>query len=349
MEALLALTDTLVFKIILLIIGFVLLIKGADIFVEGASSVAKKLKVPPLIIGMTIVAMGTSLPEAAVSVSASMNNANSLAVSNVVGSNIFNLMMVLGTCALFNRLTVSKDVLKRDYPFSIICAVLMIILGVFGFTEDGYGINWEIDRAAGILYLILFVAFIVVLIVTAMKARKKALETGVSAERSLADEMEEDVADHPIWKAIIFIVLGAVMIKFGGDWVVDGATAVASALGVSDTIIGLTICAVGTSLPELVTSIVAARKNQLDMAIGNVVGSNVFNILFVLGLAATISPIPFSIENVIDICILIAFSVMIYIFCITKRSINRIEGGVMVALYAAFMVYVCLRETGMFS
>ena len=348
MATLIALTNTLVFKIILLVIGFVLLIKGADIFVEGSSSVARKLKVPPLIIGMTIVAMGTSLPEAAVSVSASMNNANSLAVSNVVGSNIFNLMMVLGICALFNKLTVSNDVLKRDYPFSIICAIIMIILGVFGFTDNGYGINWEIDRAAGIFYLVLFIAFITVLIISAMKARKQALETGIEAERSLADEMEEDVADIPIWKAIIFIVLGAVMIKFGGDWVVDGATAIASAIGVSDTIIGLTICAVGTSLPELVTSIVAARKDQLDMAIGNVVGSNIFNILFVLGIAATISPIPFSVENVIDICVLIFFSVLIYIFCITKKSINRVEGAIMVALYVVFMVYVCLRETGIF-
>ena len=333
-----------------LIAGFVLLIKGADFFVEGSSAVAKKLNVPSLIIGLTIVAMGTSLPEAAVSVSASMNNANSLAVSNVVGSNIFNLMMVLGICALFNKLKVGKDVLRRDYPFSIICALLMIFLGVFGFKEDGsYGMNWEMDRLAGIIYLVLFVCFITILIISAMKARKKAQETGVAAERSLADEMEDEVAEIPVWKSIIYIVLGAVAIKFGGDWVVDGAVAIAERIGVSDTIIGLTICAVGTSLPELVTSIVAARKNQLDMAIGNVVGSNVFNILFVLGIASTISPIPFAIENIIDICVLIAFSVLIYIFCITKKSINKVEGGVMVALYVIFMVYVCLRETGMFA
>ena len=350
MATLTAITSSLIFKIILLILGFIFLIKGADIFVEGSSSIAKKLKVPPLIIGMTIVAMGTSLPEAAVSVSASMNNANSLAVSNVVGSNIFNLMMVLGICALFNNLHVGKDVLKRDYPFSIFCAALMIVLGVFGFKEDGsYGINWEIDRAAGILYLVLFVGFITVLIVSAMKARKVASETGVVAERSLADEMEEDVADLPVWKSILFIVIGAVAIKFGGDWVVDGAVAIAEAIGVSDTIIGLTICAVGTSLPELVTSIVAARKNQLEMAVGNVIGSNVFNILFVLGIAATISPIPFSVENIIDICVLIFFSVLIYIFCLSKKTINKVEGGVMVALYVLFMVYVCLRETGMFA
>ncbi len=350
MATLSAITSSLIFKIILLIVGFVLLIKGADFFVEGSSSVAKKLKVPSLIIGMTIVAMGTSLPEAAVSVSASMNDANSLAVSNVVGSNIFNLMMVLGICALFNKLKVSKDVLRRDYPFSIICALLMILLGVFGFKEDGsYGMNWEMDRFAGIVYLVLFVCFITILIISAMKARKKAQETGVQAERSLADEMEDEVAEIPVWKSIIYIVLGAVAIKFGGDWVVDGAVAIAERMGVSDTIIGLTICAVGTSLPELVTSIVAARKNQLDMAIGNVVGSNVFNILFVLGIAATISPIPFAIENIIDICVLIAFSVLIYIFCITKKSINKVEGGVMVALYVIYMVYVCLRETGMFA
>ncbi len=349
MATLTAITSSLIFKIILLIIGFVLLIKGADIFVEGSSSIAKKLKVPPLIIGMTIVAMGTSLPEAAVSVSASMNNANSLAVSNVVGSNIFNLMMVLGICALFNNLSVSKDVLKRDYPFSIFCAILMIFLGVFGLKEDGsYGMNWEIDRLAGIIYLVLFIGFITVLIVSAMKARKRALETGVAAERSLADEMEEEVKDLPVWKSIIFIIIGMVAIKFGGDWVVDGAVAIAGALGVSDTIIGLTICAVGTSLPELVTSIVAAKKKQLDMAIGNVIGSNIFNILFVLGIAATISPIPFAVENIIDICVLLFFSILIFIFCITKKRINRIEGAIMVVLYVLFMVYVCLRETGVF-
>lgn len=161
--------------------------------------------------------------------------------------------------------------------------------------------------------------------------------------------MEEEVAELPVWKSIVFIIVGAVAIKFGGDWVVDGAVAIAERIGVSDTIIGLTICAVGTSLPELVTSIVAARKNQLEMAVGNVIGSNVFNILFVLGIAATISPIDFKVENIIDICVLIAFSVLIYIFCITKKSINKIEGGVMVALYVLFMVYVCLRETGMFA
>lgn len=344
MATLTAITSSLIFKIILLIVGFVLLIKGADIFVEGSSSIAKKLKVPPLIIGMTIVAMGTSLPEAAVSVSASMNNANSLAVSNVVGSNIFNLMMVLGICALFNNLSVGKDVLKRDYPFSIFCAILMIFFGVFGLKEDGK----EIDRLEGIIYLVLFIGFITVLIVSAMKARKRALETGVAAERSLADEMEEEVKDLPVWKSIIFIIIGMVAIKFGGDWVVDGAVAIAGAIGVSDTIIGLTICAVGTSLPELVTSIVAARKNQLDMAVGNVIGSNVFNILFVLGIAATISPIPFEVENIIDICVLLFFSILIFIFCVTKKRINRVEGAIMVALYVLFMVYVCLRETGIF-
>ena len=258
--------------------------------------------------------------------------------------------MVLGICALFNKLKVGKDVLRRDYPFSLICALLMIFLGVFGFKEDGsYGMNWEMDRLAGIIYLVLFVCFITILIISAMKARKKAQETGVQAERSLADEMEDEVAEIPVWKSIIYIVLGAVAIKFGGDWVVDGAVAIAERIGVSDTIIGLTICAVGTSLPELVTSIVAARKNQLEMAIGNVVGSNVFNILFVLGIASTISPIPFAIENIIDICVLIAFSVLIYIFCIMKKSINKVEGGIMVALYVIFMVYVCLRETGMFA
>lgn len=342
-------TSSFVFKIFLLIIGFVFLIKGADIFVEGASSIAKKLKVPSLIIGMTIVALGTSLPEAAVSVSASLNHANALAVSNVVGSNIFNLMIVLGACAIFNNLVVSKDVLKRDYPFSIICAVLMVLLGFFGFRKDGsFGLNMQIDRWVGVLFLVLFVGFIIVLSVSAVKSRKEAAEKGVAAERSLADEFEDEVKEIPTWKSILFLVLGAVAIKFGGDWVVDGAKAIASTFGVSDTIIGLTICAVGTSLPELVTSIVAAKKNELEMAIGNVVGSNIFNILFVLGLAASIEAIPFTMNNAIDICVLLFFSVLIFIFCITGKRINRTEGIIMIVLYALYITYTCLRETGMF-
>lgn len=316
---------------VILIIGFVFLVKGADFFVEGASSAAKLLKVPTLIIGMTIVAMGTSLPETSVSIAASMSNQNALAVSNAVGSNIFNLMVVLGVCAIISELKVSKDVLKRDYPFSVFCAILLLVTGAIGMT---------LGRIDGIIFLIIFTLFILYLIKSAMDARKR----GEISEKELemAEEMSE-MEDLPVWKCILYIVGGAVAIKFGGDWVVDSASTIAASFGISQTLIGLTICSVGTSLPELVTSIAAARKNELDMAVGNVVGSNVFNILMVLGMAATVSPIAFLMENVIDIVVLLAFSLITWVFCVTKKKIGRKEGVAMLVMYAVYLVYICMR------
>lgn len=322
---------TVLKAVIVLIVGFVLLVKGADFFVEGASSVAKMLKVPSLIIGMTIVAMGTSLPETSVSIAASINNQNTLAVSNVVGSNIFNLMVVLGICAVMCELHVSKDVLKRDYPFSVLCAILLLVAGCIGMT---------LGRADGILFLVIFVAFIIFLIKSAMDARKRGEIS--EKEREMNEEMSE-MKEQPVWKSILYIVGGAIAIKYGGDWVVDSASTIATSFGISATLVGLTICSVGTSLPELVTSIVAARKNELDMAIGNVVGSNVFNILMVLGIAASVSPIAFLTENVIDIIILLVFSLITWLFCVTKKKIGRMEGITMLVLYAIYLVYICIR------
>ena len=322
---------TVLKAVIVLIVGFVLLVKGADFFVEGASSVAKMLKVPSLIIGMTIVAMGTSLPETSVSIAASINNQNTLAVSNVVGSNIFNLMVVLGICAVMCELHVSKDVLKRDYPFSVLCAILLLVAGCIGMT---------LGRVDGILFLVIFVAFIIFLIKSAMDARKRGEIS--EKEREMNEEMSE-MKEQPVWKSILYIVGGAIAIKYGGDWVVNSASTIATSFGISATLVGLTICSVGTSLPELVTSIVAARKNELDMAIGNVVGSNVFNILMVLGIAASVSPIAFLTENVIDIIILLVFSLITWLFCVTKKKIGRMEGITMLVLYAIYLVYICIR------
>lgn len=312
--------------VLILVVGFVFLVKGADFFVEGSSAVAKKLRIPSLIIGMTIVAMGTSLPECSVSIAASMSGANSLAISNAIGSNIFNLMVVLGVCSLFAPLHVSRDVLRRDYPFSVCCAVFLLVMASIGM---------ELGRVDGIVFLCVFAVFLVLLVVSAVKARN----AGKSAEA----EGEEEIKDIPVWKCILFIVGGAVAIKFGGDWVVDGAVSIAKVVGVSETLIGLTIVALGTSLPELVTSIVAARKDELDMAIGNVVGSNVFNILMVLGIASSISPIPFLMENVIDIVVLLGFSLVTWLFCVTKKQIGKGEGITMLILYAAYLVYICIR------
>ncbi len=322
---------TILKAVVVLIIGFVLLVKGADFFVEGASSVAKMLKVPSLIIGMTIVAMGTSLPETSVSIAASMNNQNTLAVSNVVGSNIFNLMVVLGICALISELQVSRDVLKRDYPFSVLCAIILLIAGVIGMT---------LGRADGIIFLVIFACFIFYLIKSALDARKRGEIS--EKEREMNEEMSE-MEDLPVWKCILYIVGGAIAIKYGGDWVVDSASTIATSFGISATLVGLTICSVGTSLPELVTSIVAARKNELDMAVGNVVGSNVFNILMVLGIAATVSPIAFLTENIIDIVVLLVFSLITWLLCITKKKLSKKEGILMLTLYVIYLVYICVR------
>lgn len=322
---------TILKAVFVLIIGFVFLVKGADFFVEGASSVAKMLKVPSLIIGMTIVAMGTSLPETSVSIAASMNNQNTLAVSNVVGSNIFNLMVVLGVCAVIAELKVSKDVLKRDYPFSVLCAILLLVAGVIGMT---------LGRMDGIIFLVIFAVFIFYLIKSALDARKRGEIS--EKEREMNEEMEE-MKDLPVWKCILYIVGGAIAIKYGGDWVVDSASVIATSFGISATLVGLTICSVGTSLPELVTSIVAARKNELDMAVGNVVGSNVFNILMVLGIAATVSPIAFLTENIIDIVVLLVFSLITWVLCVTQKKLSKKEGILMLVLYTIYLVYICIR------
>lgn len=310
----------MLWSVVLLVVGFVLLIKGADFFVEGSSSVAKMLKVPSIIIGLTIVAMGTSLPECAVSMTASMTNNNALAVSNAVGSNIFNLMVVCGFCALFNPLAVEKSTLKKEFPFSMICAILLLVCGY---------IAMELGRVDGLILLVVFVCFLVWMVKSALKAR--------------ANAGDEEYEVLPVWKCIVFIVGGIIAIKFGGDFVVDGASTIAAKMGLSQNLIGLTIVACGTSLPELVTSVVAARKNELDMALGNVIGSNIFNILFVLGIAASISPIAFITENIIDIAILIAMSVLVWIFAWTKQKLDKTEGVVMLLLYAVYLVYICVR------
>ena len=320
------------FAVILLIIGFAFLVKGADAFVEGCSSIAKRFQVPSLIIGMTIVAMGTSLPETAVSITASVTGNNALAVSNAVGSNIFNLMIVVGVCAILTPVAVRKETLKIDFPFSIACAALLLVLGAIGMM---------LGHVDGAIFIVLFALFILYMIKSAQKSRKDNKDMDVE-EAEYALEAEE-IQIMPMPKSIIFIVLGCVAIALGSDWVVDGATTIAEAMGVSQTLIGLTVVAFGTSLPELATSIMAAKKNEVDMALGNAIGSNIFNILMVLGIAAAISPMAFITENIIDIVILIAFSAIVWIMAWTKNELSKKEGWVMVILYAVYVVYICMR------
>ncbi|WP_431768007.1 calcium/sodium antiporter [Ruminococcus flavefaciens] len=310
-------------KYILLIVGFILLIKGADFFVDGSSAVAKRLKVPALIIGMTIVAMGTSLPETSVSVSASVLGKNDLAISNAVGSNIFNLMVVCGVCAVLCPMAIGKETLKKDLPFSIIVAGVLLALGA---------VTGTVMRWGGVILLALFAFFLYMMISSAKKAR----DAGELTE-------EDEYKIMPVWKCLVFIIGGAAAIAVGGKMVVDGASDIARAFGMSDNLIGMTIVALGTSLPELVTSIVAARKGEVDMALGNVVGSNIFNILFVLGIASTISPIAFTMQNTIDTAVLIAMSLLVLILCLPKKKLLRWHGGLMLAVYAGYTTYIFMR------
>ncbi|MCR5016925.1 MAG: calcium/sodium antiporter [Ruminococcus sp.] len=306
-------------KYILLVGGFFLLIKGADLFVDGSSAAAKKLKVSPLIIGMTIVAMGTSLPETSVSVSAALAGKNELAISNVVGSNIFNLMVVCGMCALLCPLKIDGISLKRDFPFSIAIAGLLMLLGKL---DDSVG---HID---GVILLIVFTGFLVLMISTARKQQG-------------ADE--DEIKSMPVWKLILFIIIGMAAIGVGGKMVVSGASDIARRFGMSDNLIGMTVVALGTSLPELVTSVVAAKKNEVDMALGNVIGSNIFNILFVLGAAAAIHPVAFTSLNLIDSAVLILMSGLVLLFCFKSKKLARWQGAIMLLVYGGYTAYIINR------
>lgn len=321
--------------ILLLAVGFAFLVKGADFFVEGSSSIAKKLKVPPIIIGLTIVAMGTSLPETAVSVTASLVQNNELAVSNVVGSNIFNLMFVIGVCSILTPIMVQKATVVRDIPLSLGCALFLLVLGVSGLGDKT---GMTLGHADGVIFLIVFAGYIFTMVRSAMKARAAGQKVEIEGVEK-CDNMKE----LSYGKSILFLIVGAAAIAFGGDLTVDTASRIAIELGMSQTLVGLTIVSIGTSLPELVTSVVAARKNEVDMAVGNAVGSNIFNILMVLGISSAISPVALIRENIIDIVLLMVFSVMVWIFAGTRKKIERKEGIIMVVVYLVYCAYIIAR------
>lgn len=321
--------------ILLLAVGFAFLVKGADFFVEGSSSIAKKLKVPPIIIGLTIVAMGTSLPETAVSVTASLVQNNELAVSNVVGSNIFNLMFVIGVCSILTPIMVQKATVVRDIPLSLGCALFLLVLGISGLGDKT---GMTLGHADGVIFLIVFAGYIFTMARSAMKARAAGQKVEIEGVEE-CDNMKE----LSYGKSILFLIVGAAAIAFGGDLTVDTASRIAIELGMSQTLVGLTIVSIGTSLPELVTSVVAARKNEVDMAVGNAVGSNIFNILMVLGISSAISPVALIRENIIDIVLLMVFSVMVWIFAGTRKKIERKEGIIMVVVYLVYCAYIIAR------
>lgn len=302
---------------LLLIIGFVLLIKGADFFVEGSSSLARFLKIPSVIIGLTIVAMGTSAPEASVSINAALAGNNDIAVSNIIGSNIFNGLIVVGICAFISGFKTDKDILKRDMPVNILITAILCVM-----IADG-----RLSRLEGILLLSGMIFYIVNMILSALKTRSSCPD-----EKSM-----------PLYKSLIFIAGGLVAVIFGGNLVVNNASQIAVSFGVSQNFIGLTIVAIGTSLPELVTSIVATRKGDSGLALGNAIGSNIFNILFILGMSATISPLHILSESVIDCAILLVSGILLFVFAYTRKSMNRTEGAICVLSYIGYTAYLFIR------
>lgn len=319
---------------ILLIIGFVLLIKGADFFVDGSSSVAKILKVPTIIIGLTVVAFGTSMPELSVSVTAALRGSNDLAVSNVLGSNIFNLLVVLGCCALVKPVAAKWSLLKKEFPFSILITIILLLVdsdfSIMKILDGNQG--FVLGRWAGLLFLILFVLYIYATVKSALRSRAEA-----------KDMEEEEYKTMSPLKSGVYIVIGLIGIVWGGNLVVDSASNIALTFGWSQTFIGLTIVALGTSLPELVTSVVAARKGENDLAVGNVIGSNIFNILLILGVSSFITPITLDVTAVYDTIILIIASIVVYVSAISKREIQRKEGILFLVCYFAFFLYVFMR------
>ena len=323
----------MVLQIVLLIVGFVALVKGADIFVDGSSSLAAIFKVPTVIIGLTIVAMGTSAPELAVSTSAAIKGSNEIAFSNVIGSNLFNLLMVLGVCAVIRPVPIEKAIRKRDYPFAVLIELLLIAaLSIEFFSTVNFSTVQMMDdvtmvsRPIGIGLFVLFVVYIALLIYSAIKNKTKG----------------DTIKKMSPVKSMLFILLGAAMIIIGGQLVVNSAKYIAAACGMSETLIGLTVIALGTSLPELVTSVVASRKGENGLAVGNVVGSNIFNMLLILGVSATVNPIAVNFASMIDFAILVVASILVYIFALTDK-IRRVEGIIMILIYAAIMVFAVLR------
>ena len=302
---------------ILLLVGCVLLIKGADFFVDGASSIAGKLKVPSLIIGLTVVSIGTSLPEAAVSISASLSGSNSISLGNVIGSNVFNLLMVVGVSSMILPIITDKDILKRDMPFNIGITIALLVM-----LLDG-----DLSRLDAAILLVVLAAYMGILIRSAWKNRREGDNPKVYS-----------------WlKSILLSVIGVAAIIGGGNLVVESAKTIALNLGMGETLVGLTIVAIGTSLPELVTSVVAAKKGDSGIAMGNVVGSCIFNILFILGMAGVISPMTADATFFIDTGILIAISAIMLLFAFTKKKTDRIEGTICVLMYAAYTAYIIMR------
>lgn len=308
----------MVLHVFILLVGFLFLVKGADWFVEGAAGIARKLGIPQLVIGLTIVAMGTSMPEAAVSITAALNNNAGITIGNIVGSNILNILIILGITAVITNVAIQKSTLLYEIPFMIGITALLLVFGLTGSS---------ITFIEGVVFLLLFIAFLVYLFIMSKKGEVQE---------------EGEIKDIPVWKCLLFMVIGGVMVVNGSDFAVSGASWIARFFGMSERFIGLTIVAFGTSLPELVTSVAAARKGNAGIAIGNIVGSNIFNILFVIGITALICNVPFESKFLIDTVIAIFSGALLWLGTYKHKELRKPCGIVMLICYAAYFVYLCV-------
>lgn len=304
-------------QFVLLVVGFVMLVKGADWFVEGVAGIAEKFGIPQLVIGLTIVAMGTSAPEAAVSITSAMKGNAGITIGNVVGSNILNVLVILGLTAVITRVAVQKSTVRYEIPFMLIITLVLLGLGLSG--------N-EISFMEGIILWVLFIVYMAYLFRMAKNQKEEA----------------DDSKKQPVWMLILLGIVGAVLVVWGADISVDAASAIAKMFGMSDRLIGLTIVALGTSLPELVTSVTAARKGKADIAIGNIVGSNVFNILFVVGTTALVTPVIFESKFVIDMLVAFGAGVLLWLGVMKHKELRRPVGALMLLAYAGYFVYLLI-------
>ncbi len=304
----------IVLQLLLLVVGFSMLVKGADWFVDGAAGIATKFGIPQLIVGLTIVAMGTSAPEAGVSITATLDGNVGVAVGNVVGSNILNILIILGLTGLITSVAIQKSTLFVEIPYMLAITAVLYVMGLTGNT---------ISRLEGLILWVLFIAYLVYLFIQARKGKT-----------------ENTTENRSIWKLLILAIFGGVIVVWGSNITVDSATAIAEAIGLSERVIGLTIVALGTSLPELVTSVTAARKGNADIAIGNIVGSNIFNILFILGTSALVKPLLFENIFLIDTIIAVAAGVLLWISTIRSKKLTRPWGVVMLLAYVVYLAYL---------
>lgn len=342
----------MILNIFLLILGMVLLIKGADWFVSGSSNIAKALKVPSLVIGLTLVSLGTSAPEASVSINSAISGMNDLSLGNIIGSNIFNTLLILGLSSAIAPLIINRDVKRFDIPIMLGIYVLLIL---FSFVITPY----KIDIVESIVLLVLFIGYMVFLVLRAKRSKDMLSAPSAAPQDSLSENepasMQETAADKnsspkkekkkmPIWLAVILAAAGLACVIFGGTIVVGSASEIAKRLGMSETLIGLTIVAVGTSLPELVTSVVAAVKKETDIAVGNVIGSNILNVIFILGLSSAINPLTLDISILVDMLVMLGSGLIIAAVSLLSKKTARWQGIAMSLMYAAYLAYIIVRN-----